>query len=92
MANEDPINGVVISFKDIYDQLILTKDAVRDLKISVDNNKERDEEEKKAAAARTSDIENRMRNMEKWRYSIPPTIIVAIISLIATGFKYIGGN
>lgn len=84
----DEPNGVYISMRDVYDQMILLKDSVRDLTSSLPVYKQ-DIDDIKIVQA---DMETRMRSTEKWRYGLPIASILAILSLVITAFQTFGGK
>lgn len=60
--------GVVISLKDIYIEMVKLRDAVHDLSDPVKD---------------IADHEQRLRALERWRYAVPPALLLAIGSTIA---------
>lgn len=91
--NHQEPTGVYISLRDIYDQAIMTKDSVRDLKTSVDSHKQYIDDMKAEVRKFHGDIENRMRSMEKFRYSVPGiATLLSIIALALTAYAQFGGK
>jgi anti-sigma-K factor RskA len=68
MTAEDPL-GVVISARDIYDELVGMRDDVRSLAQS-----------SRTAEERQNDHESRIRSLERWRYGIPASVVAAVVA------------
>lgn len=77
--DNDPM-GVTISTRDIYDQVVGIRDDVRTLTHSgVATNK------------MLEDHEQRLRGIERWRYSVPTAAVAAVASAAVTLVKTLGG-
>jgi hypothetical protein len=91
--NHQEPTGVYISMRDIYDQQIMTKDSVRDLKTSVDSNKEYIDDMKEHLRPVLTDLEIRMRSLEHWRYSVPgAAVILSFVSIALSAYAQFGGK
>lgn len=60
---------VRITLRDIYDQVVLLHDQV---------------EKMTPQATFIQDHESRIRALERWRYSLPVAVVLAVVSLIGT--------
>lgn len=58
---------VVITNREIYSELLQVKGAVQTMSGQAD---------------RIADHEMRIRGVEKWRYALPPTLLISVASLI----------
>lgn len=76
----DEPNGVYISLRDIYDELVKVKDSVQYLANGVDSSKDIQK-----------DQEERIRGLERWRYGLTVSAALGIISLILTVIQTLGG-
>jgi hypothetical protein len=72
--------GVTISAREIYDQIVGLRDDVRSL---VQSNAE--------VGKQLDDHENRLRSVERWKYTVPVATIGAVLSAGVTIAKAIGG-
>lgn len=75
-----------ISTRAIYDQLV-TLNSKLDVYIT------RHEHLEELTKDRTADHETRIRSLEKWRWSLPPTLVLAVASIaisVAAVFVRIG--
>lgn len=82
-------NGVYISMRDIYDELVKVKELIQTLNSSTEKTAltQGDHETK------LGDLETRVRSIEKWRYTFPSiATIIAIVSLILAGYQAFGGK
>jgi hypothetical protein len=79
MSENDPL-GVTISAREIYDQIVGLRDDVRSL---VQSNAE--------VSKQLDDHEDRIRSVERWKYTVPVAAIGAITSAGITIAKAIGG-
>jgi hypothetical protein len=66
--NRDSL-GVTISAREIYDQIVGLRDDVRSLVQSNEN-----------VHQTLDDHEERLRTIERWKYSIPAAVVTALIS------------
>lgn len=64
----DP-NGVTITLKDVYVELSKLRDTVNALT---------------PQSEQLADHESRLRGLEKWKYALPTSVILAITSVIVT--------
>jgi hypothetical protein len=75
----DPL-GVTISAREIYDQIVGLRDDVRSLvQSNADTGKQLD------------DHEERIRDIERWKYAVPTATLGAIASAGVTIFTALGG-
>lgn len=65
----DPTNGVVITLKDVYVELSKLRDTVNAFT---------------PQSEQLVDHEARLRTLEKWKYALPTSVILAITSVIVT--------
>ncbi|MEO3857494.1 hypothetical protein [Acrocarpospora sp. B8E8] len=72
----DESNGVVVTFKDMYDELRHLVTEVRELT-----------HELKDSRADSADHENRIRALEQWRYALPASLLLGLGSLAAQFLK-----
>jgi hypothetical protein len=79
MSEQDPL-GVTISAREIYDQIVGLRDDVRSL---VQSNHE--------VGKQLDDHEDRLRSVERWKYTVPVAAITALTSAGITIAKAIGG-
>lgn len=75
MGDEQP-PGVLITVKDIYDEVTATRTAVGLLALEVKESRRTDE-----------DHEGRIRSLERWMYGIPVSLLVAIIGAVVAFYK-----
>ena len=66
--NNEPL-GVTISAREIYDQIVGLRDDVRSLVQSNEN-----------VHQTLDDHEERLRTIERWKYSIPAAVVTALVS------------
>ena len=66
MAAEE---GVIITLRDIYDEIQMVKGSVQTME---------------APVQKIADHEVRIRSLERWRYSQPVTLIAALASIVIT--------
>lgn len=78
MTQEDPL-GVHIGAREIYDQVVGLRDDVRSL---VQSNS--------ATQETLDDHEDRLRSVERWKYSVPVAALGAIVSAGVTVAKALG--
>jgi hypothetical protein len=78
MTEQDPL-GVTISAREIYDQIVGLRDDVRSL---VQSNAE--------VGKTLDDHENRLRSVERWKYTVPTAALGAIVSAGITIAKALG--
>lgn len=79
MSDLRPETGVVISFREIYDQIVGLRDDVRSLTQSSESVK-----------ASIEDHEARLRSMERWKYSVPAAVVTSIGSATVALLKSSG--
>lgn len=65
--SEIPENGVVVTLKDIYVVMRRLEDAVNAMT---------------PHGEKLADHELRLRNLERWRYALPTSLIIAMASII----------
>lgn len=80
MADNESL-GVTISAREIYDQIVGLRDDVKSLVQS--NN---------TTAEKIADHEERLRSVEKWKFAVPATLVVALTSAGTTLIKTLGGS
>ncbi|GAA2665165.1 hypothetical protein [Nonomuraea recticatena] len=85
MADEQH-NGVVITFKEVYDELKALVSEVRkltqELKESRDTDKDHEERIRVLETQKKDeDHERRLRILERWMYAIPVTAIISVVSV-----------
>ncbi|MFI6319757.1 hypothetical protein ACIBG8_19640 [Nonomuraea sp. NPDC050556] len=72
MTNDDPQSGgVLITSRDIYDQLTELKYAVNELVYRLERSQEAN-----------TDHEGRIRDLEKWKYAISASLLSAVCALV----------
>ena len=69
---------VVVTTRDIYDLALETKEAINSVLIV-----------QTQSTATVSDHEKRLRDLEKWRYALPTSLILAVGSTVATIALYL---
>jgi hypothetical protein len=69
-------NGVLVTTRDIYDQLVTLNQEVRTLSQTLIQ-----------TVARADDHETRLRTLEQWRYALPASLLLGLGSLAAQFFK-----
>lgn len=79
MSEADPL-GVTIGAREIYDQVVGLRDDVRSL---VQSSEHVDET--------LEDHEQRIRSIERWKYSVPAAALSAIAGAVVTIVKTTGG-
>lgn len=75
----DPL-GVTIGAREIYDQVVGLRGDVRSLV-----------ESREAVDETLADHEQRLRSVERWKYSVPVAAIGALTSTVVTIYKAVGG-
>lgn len=83
MANGDEDNGVRVTLKLVYDAVTKVQSDVTELKQTAALNKLAADLETKQVA----DHEVRLRNVERWLYAIPATLLAAIVSSVVAFVK-----
>ncbi len=76
---QDPL-GVHIGAREIYDQVIGLRDDVRSLVQSSED-----------VEKTLEDHEQRIRGIERWKYSVPAAALSALAGAVVTIFKASGG-
>lgn len=73
-GDRDPgqLDGVVVTAREIWLQLVDLTREVREMSGPV-----------KDAGFRLRDHEDRLRSLERWRYTLPVTLILAVASILA---------
>lgn len=74
--------GVVITTKDIYDKLIDVERQVSILTPQAQTLLDHEGRLRAVEAAIPDKLEDRLRSVEKWKWSIPPTAVVALIAIV----------
>lgn len=69
---DDNGNVVRVTLRDVYSLVSEVRDEVRDLKKQDVND-----------GRQLKDHEQRLRQVEKWKYALPPTFLLAVASLVA---------
>jgi hypothetical protein len=70
----DPSNNgnvIVVTLKDVYIELMKIKESLSEIKGKADT-----------TASAVPDHETRIRSLEKWRYALPPAILLALASIV----------
>lgn len=67
MSNEDPLGAVVISAREIYDEVKGMREDIRPL---IDSTRAMNE--------KLGDHESRIRSIERWKYAIPAATILSL--------------
>lgn len=67
MDNQAP-TGVLITFRELYDELTVLRTELRDAT---------------SALKSLGDHETRIRQLERWKYALPASLIASLASLIA---------
>lgn len=67
MTEPENNNGVVISNKDIYTELLKVKEAVTAMN---------------PQANQLQDHETRLRSVERWKYAMPASIVLALVAVV----------
>lgn len=76
MSDErDPL-GVTISAREIYDQIVGLRDDVRSLTQSNEH-----------VTTTLDDHEERLRTVERWKYSVPTAVLTAVLAAVVTLLK-----
>lgn len=76
MADESEGLGVVISPREIYDEIVGMREDVRSLTQSSRSTNET-----------LDDHENRLRSIERWKYALPLSALAAVGSAAATFYQ-----
>jgi hypothetical protein len=76
MADEPEGLGVVISAREIYDEIVGMREDVRSLSQTSHSTDET-----------LDDHENRLRSIERWKYALPLTALAAVGSAAATFYQ-----
>lgn len=79
MSDSNDSLGVTISAREIYDQIVGLRDDVRSL---TQSNEHVDRE--------LSDHEDRLRAIERWKYSVPTAAVTAVVSAVVAVAKTTG--
>ena len=79
----DPLGPVVITAREIYDQLVRVADALATLTTRIDRVAERHDETKRDV----DDHEARLRSLERSRWPLPS--LAAVVSLAALGLSVV---
>lgn len=72
---------VEIGLREVYDMVVLVKGSVDSLHARLDAAERTAESRYLESSQRHADHEKRLRYVERWAYSIPPTILLALASL-----------
>lgn len=86
----DPSGGVVITTKDIYDKLV---DVERVVSIMAPQGQTLLDHETRLRTVETAlpkELEARLRSVEKWKWSIPPTALGAVIAIVQQWLEHKG--
>lgn len=76
MGTENEPQGVVVTFKDMYNEM---RDLLHEVKTLT--------QELKESRKTDEDHERRLRVLERWMYAIPATLFIAIASIITAIMK-----
>lgn len=79
-GERDP-GGFVITARDIWLQLVSLTQEVRDMASPL-----------KEAGRTLADHETRLRLLERWRYALPTTMLLAVASILAAAATAIWGH
>ncbi|WP_432118489.1 hypothetical protein [Streptomyces sp. bgisy032] len=77
--DRDDLGTVTVGAREIYDQLVAMRDEVRasaQTHVSV--------------AEKLTDHEDRIRGLERWKYSVPTALVTAVISAATTIYTKLG--
>lgn len=81
MTSMDPTGAVVITTKDIYDKLTELEKSVTLMTPQAQTMHDHETRLRAVENLLPDDLERRIRSLEKWKWSIPPTAIAAIIAI-----------
>ncbi|MEU7200259.1 hypothetical protein [Streptomyces sp. NPDC045470] len=59
--------GITIGLREVYDQVVGVREDVRDLK-----------QNHESVNRTLADQEERIRSLERWKYALPPALLIAI--------------
>ncbi|MFJ9408585.1 hypothetical protein [Streptomyces sp. NPDC101393] len=80
MSDErDSVGGVTIGAREIYDVVVSLRDDVRALT-----------QTNEAVNETLKDHETRIRGLERWRYTLPASLVLAAGSAVATILRAVG--
>lgn len=83
MTAVDPSGvGVVITTKDIYDKLTDVEKTVNHMTHQGQTILDHEARLRVVETAMPDQLEARLRSLEKWKWSVPPTAVAAIIALV----------
>jgi hypothetical protein len=79
MSDEREVGGVTIGAREIYDVVVSLRDDVRALT-----------QTHEAVDEKLKDHEARIRTVERWRYAMPASLVLAVGSSVATVLRAVG--
>lgn len=74
--------GIVITAKDLYDKLTDVEKAVNLMTPQAQQLADHEGRIRVTETQMPKDLEMRLRSLEKWKWSIPPAVIVSIIAIV----------
>lgn len=77
--DRDQVGGVTIGAREIYDAVVALREDVRTLT-----------HDHESVDQSLKDHEERIRGLERWRYAMPTSILLAVGSVVATVLKATG--
>lgn len=77
---DNDLGSVTIGAREIYDELVAMRDDVRS-----------SSQHLATVADTLSDHEDRLRGLERWKYSVPAALVTAVLSAAVTLFTKLGG-
>lgn len=81
MTANDPA-GVVITTKDIYDKLVDVEKSVTLMTPQTQTVADHEGRLRVVETALPDQLEPRLRSLEKWKWSVPPTAVAAVIAIV----------
>lgn len=83
MSIPDPSGvGVLITSKDLYDKLVDVEKAVNLMTPQAQQLADHEGRMRVVETQIPDQLEARLRSLEKWKWSIPPTLIVSVIAIV----------
>ncbi|WP_172384870.1 hypothetical protein [Streptomyces sp. MNP-20] len=79
MSDREELGGVTIGAREIYDAVVATRDDVRSLT-----------QTHESVTQTLSDHEDRLRTVERWKYTLPLAVVTSAGTAIVAGLKATG--
>ncbi|KOG22005.1 hypothetical protein [Streptomyces viridochromogenes] len=79
-GQDNDVGTVTIGAREIYDQLVAMREEVRTSTQSL-----------ATMTDRLADHEDRIRAVERWKYSVPTALVTAVLSAATTIYTKLGG-